>query len=278
MKDDEVKKVVREGYAQIARQGGACCLPNTSCCGSLTTAEDLSRRMGYSDEELQAVPEGANLGLGCGNPLALASLREGEVVLDLGSGAGFDCFLAARQVGEQGQVIGVDMTPEMVAKARENARKGGVNNVEFRLGEIENLPAADNTADLIISNCVINLAPDKRRVFQEAWRVLKPGGRIMISDVVWLKDLPQAVSESAGAYVACLAGAVRREEYLAAIEAAGFERLEVLEETPVPFDLFQNDPLGREVMESLNLSPEQLKAGFDSVASLKVQAFKAKVR
>jgi SAM-dependent methyltransferase len=278
MKEEEVKKVVREGYAQIAREGGSCCSPNTSCCGSLTAVEDLSRRMGYSDEDLQAVPEGANLGLGCGNPLALASLKEGEVVLDLGSGGGFDCFLAARQVGEQGRVIGVDMTPEMVAKARENARKGEVENVEFRLGEIENLPAADNTADLIISNCVVNLAPDKKRVFREAWRVLKPGGRIMISDVVWLKDLPRAVSESAGAYVACLAGAVRREEFLAAIEAAGFERVEVLEETPVPFDLFQNDPLGQEAIESLHLSPEEWKAGFDSVASLKVRAFKPRVR
>jgi arsenite methyltransferase len=225
-------------------------------------------------EEIQSVPEGANLGLGCGNPLALASIRTGEVVLDLGSGAGFDCFLAARQVGENGKVIGVDMTPEMIAKARENARKGGFQNVEFRLGEIEHLPAADNAVDLIISNCVINLAPDKKQVFQEALRVLKPGGRLMISDIVWLQEIPQAIRESVGAYVACLSGAVRREEYLAAIQAAGFEGVRVVGETPVPGELFQGDPLGRSIMEQLNLSPEQLQAGIRSIASVKVEAQK----
>jgi arsenite methyltransferase len=272
--DEEIKKVVREGYGRIAAQGGSCCFPTVSCCGSAPTAETISRQVGYSLEEIQAVPEGANLGLGCGNPLALASIREGETVLDLGSGAGFDCFLAARQVGETGKVIGVDMTPEMIAKARENARKGGFTNVEFRLGEIENLPAADDAVDLIISNCVINLAPDKKRVFREAYRVLKPGGRIMISDLVWLQEIPQALLESVGAYVACLSGAVKREAYLEAVGAAGFENIRVVEETPVPFDLFQGDPLGQSIMGKLNLSPEQFQAGLRSVVSVKVEAWR----
>jgi SAM-dependent methyltransferase len=274
MKEEEIKKVVREGYGRIAAQGGSSCFPTVSCCGSAPSAESISRQVGYSLEEIQAVPEGANLGLGCGNPLALASIKEGEVVLDLGSGAGFDCFLAARQVGEQGKVIGVDMTPEMIAKARENARKGGFQNVEFRLGEIENLPAADNTADLIISNCVINLAPDKKRVFREGFRVLKPGGRIMISDIVWLREIPKALLESVGAYVACLSGAVKQEEYLEAVKAAGFEKVRVVEETPVPFDLFQGDPLGQTLMKQMNLSPEQLQDGIRSVVSVKVEAYK----
>jgi SAM-dependent methyltransferase len=174
MKQEEIKKVVRERYGSVAREGGSCCSPKNSCCGS-TKVADLSKRVGYSDEEIDSVPEGANLGLGCGNPVAIASLREGETVLDLGSGAGFDCFLASRRVGKDGKVIGVDMTPDMIDRARNNARKGNFANVEFRLGEIENLPAADNSVDVIISNCVINLAPDKSRVFKEAFRVIRPG-------------------------------------------------------------------------------------------------------
>jgi SAM-dependent methyltransferase len=180
----------------------------------------------------------------------------------------------SRQVGETGRVIGVDMTPEMLAKARENARKGGFTNVEFRLGEIENLPAADDAVDLIISNCVINLAPDKKRVFREAYRVLKPGGRIMISDLVWLQEIPKALLESVGAYVACLSGAVKREAYLEAVVAAEFEKVRVVEETPVPFDLFQGDPLGQTITGKLNLSPEQFQAGLRSVVSVKVEAWK----
>jgi len=171
MKDEEIRKVVREGYAKIVkRESPCCCTPADSCCGGIDLAEDTSKKIGYSDAELKSVPEGANLGLGCGNPIALASLKEGETVLDLGSGAGFDCFLAANKVGQTGKVIGIDMTPEMIEKARENAEKGNYENVEFRLGEIENIPAADNSVDAVISNCVINLSPDKARVFKEVFR------------------------------------------------------------------------------------------------------------
>ena len=165
MEDKQIKKVLREGYAKIAKQDSSCCAPVVSCCGNTDLAQNISKSVGYAEEELKAVPEGSNLGLGCGNPVALASLKDGETVLDLGSGAGFDCFLAANQVGENGKVIGVDMAPEMVEKAIENARKSNYKNVEFRLGEIENIPVADNSVDVVISNCVVNLAPDKGRVF-----------------------------------------------------------------------------------------------------------------
>jgi ubiquinone/menaquinone biosynthesis C-methylase UbiE len=183
---------------------------------------------------LDDVPKGANLGLGCGNPVALASLREGEVVIDLGSGAGLDCFLAAHAVGKEGRVIGVDMTPEMLDKARKNARAGGYDNVEFRLGEIENLPVADNTGDVVFSNCVINLCTDKERVFREAFRVLKPGGRIIVSDIVLHTVLPDAIRDSLDAYIGCVAGAAMKDEYLDAFAKAGFRDIRIVEETPYP--------------------------------------------
>jgi len=198
--------------------------------------QTVSKAIGYTDEELASAPEGANLGLGCGNPTALASLVEGETVLDLGSGAGFDCFLAAQKVGDTGKVIGVDMTPEMIEKARKNAQMSNCANVEFRLGEIENLPVADNSVDVIISNCVINLSPDKERVFRDAFRVLKPGGRLMVSDIVLLKALPDFIRESVAAYVGCIAGAMLKDDYLAAIGKAGFQDVKILEETVFPVD------------------------------------------
>ncbi len=271
MKEEEIKKVVREGYAQIARQQSSCCGP-ASTCGS--TSQAISKQIGYSDEELGAVPEGANLGLGCGNPVALASLKEGEVVVDLGSGAGFDCFLAAQRVGPGGKVIGVDMTPEMIDKARANARKGELENVEFRLGEIENLPVADNLADVVISNCVINLSPDKPRVFEEAFRVLKPGGRLLVSDIVLLKELPDFIKNSLEAYIGCLSGAIMREQYTATIKAAGFQRVRITDEATFPIKLMANDPTVGAIIENLEVSPDKVKEVANSVVSLKVYGLK----
>jgi len=228
MKETEIKKAVREGYAKVVSQKGSCCASSSCCCGNSNSAQTISKAIGYTDEELQSVPEDANLGLGCGNPVALASLTEGETVLDLGSGAGFDCFLAAKRVGSRGKVIGVDMTPAMIDKARENAQVSNCANVEFRLGEIENIPAADNSVDAVISNCVINLSPEKERVFSEAFRVLKPGGRLMISDIVLLEELPDFIKSSIAAYVGCVSGAIKKDEYIGAIENAGFQKVEIL--------------------------------------------------
>jgi SAM-dependent methyltransferase len=231
MDENEIREAVRERYARIAIEGRGqrpAEAPVESCC---SPADALAMAAGYSAQELASIPEEARLGLGCGNPTALASLKEGETVLDLGAGGGMDCFLAAAQVGPTGRVIGVDMTAEMVRRARESAARGGYSNVDFRLGEIENLPVADGSVDAVISNCVINLSPDKPRVFAEAWRALRPGGRLMVSDIVLLRDLPQEIKSSIEAYVGCIAGASRKEEYLAAIEAVGFEDVEVVSET-----------------------------------------------
>jgi len=276
MKKEEIKKTVREGYAQIAKQDGSCCAPVNSCCGNANLAQTVSKNIGYTDEELGSVPDGANLGLGCGNPVALASLAEGETVLDLGSGAGFDCFLAAKRVGKEGKVIGVDMTSEMIEKARENAQKGGYQNVEFRLGEIENIPAANNSADVIISNCVINLSPDKGKVFQEAFRVLKPGGRLMVSDIVLLKELPDFIRDSIAAYVGCISGAMRKEDYLGAIRKAGFQEVAVMDETLFPIDYIADDPAAKALIDKMNIPSEEIKDIAKSVLSLKVQGIKAK--
>jgi len=270
MKKEQIKKVVRDGYAKIAKQASPCCLPVNSCCGGTDLAQNISKSIGYTEEELKAVPEGANLGLGCGNPVALASLKEGETVLDLGSGAGFDCFLAADKVGKSGRVIGIDMTPEMIDRARENARKGNYANVEFRLGEIENLPAADNSVDIVISNCVINLAPDKNRVFNETFRVLKPGGRLMISDMVLLKELPDFIKNSIEAYIGCLSGAIKRDEYIEAIRGAGFQKVSIIDETSFPIECMANDPTARAIIKNLEIPPEEIKEVAGSVTSIKV--------
>ncbi len=274
MKPEEIKKMVRNGYAQVAQKSSPCCLPSFDCCGSTPVTEVISKKIGYTEEELKTAPEGANLGLGCGNPLAHASLKEGDVVLDLGSGAGFDCFLAASRVGKDGRVIGVDMTPEMIDKARQNARKGNYDNVEFRLGEIENLPVADNEVDMVISNCVINLSPDKPRVFKEAFRALKPGGRLMVSDMVLLRELPEEIKNSVAAYVGCLAGAVMKDRYLEAVREAGFLKTEILEESTFPLELMANDPTAKAIAENLNFSKAKAKELAQSVASIKVSGFK----
>ncbi|MCL2825761.1 MAG: arsenite methyltransferase [Polyangiaceae bacterium] len=221
--NDEVRAQVREEYGKVARNAPSCC--GSGCCGT-SKAED-SLQLGYSAEDLESVPEGANMGLGCGNPQIIASIRDGEIVLDLGAGGGFDCFLAAKRVGFMGRVIGVDMTPDMVSKARANAKKLGVQNVSFRLGEIEHLPVPDSEVDVIISNCVINLSPDKAAVFKEAFRVLKEDGRLAISDVVAIKDLPECFQDNVAALTGCVSGAVSVHTLYHLLADAGFERIEI---------------------------------------------------
>jgi arsenite methyltransferase len=278
MKEENIKKAVRESYAKVASGSSCCSAPVTgfSCCGQVDLAKEISSNIGYSKEDLDKVPEGSNLGLGCGNPIAMASLAKGEVVLDLGSGAGFDCFLAAEKVGPEGRVIGVDMTPEMLEKARENAQKGSFSNVEFRLGEIENLPVADGTADIIISNCVINLVPDKDRVFSEAFRVLKPGGRIMVSDIVLTKELPDFIKNNMPAYVSCISGAIIKDDYLNAIKKAGFKDVEIIGEVNFPLENIVSDDIAAMAKNDLNLSENQVKDLADSILSIKVYALKPK--
>jgi arsenite methyltransferase len=273
MKEENIKKEVRNRYANVAKTSGSCCA-SSSCCSAPPSNKQVSKLVGYSEEEMNSVPEGANLGLGCGNPTALASLKEGERVLDLGSGAGFDCFLAAKKVGKQGKIIGVDMTPEMLDKARANAAKGNYTNVEFRLGEIENLPVADNSVDVIISNCVINLAPNKKRVFEEAYRVLAPNGRIMVSDIVLLKPLPEAVQKDVEAYAGCIAGAELKDQYLDLIRQAGFGEVTVIDEKSYPLEFIISEDAFKGTLDRLNLSPEELKATANSAVSIKVSAVK----
>jgi len=269
MKEENIKKAVRESYAKVASGSSCCSAPVTgsSCCGQIDLAKEISSNIGYSKEDLTKVPEGSNLGLGCGNPIAMASLAKGEVVLDLGSGAGFDCFLAAGKVGPEGRIIGVDMTPEMLEKAKENAQKGSFSNVEFRLGEIENLPVADGIIDIIISNCVINLVPDKDRVFSEAFRVLKPGGRIMVSDIVLTKELPDFIKNNMAAYVDCISGAIIKDNYLNAIKKAGFRDVKIIDEVNFPLNYIMSDDTVAIVKNDLE----------DSILSIKVYASKPKI-
>jgi SAM-dependent methyltransferase len=260
MKQD-TRAEVRRHYAQAARG---------SCCGA--TDAERSARLGYSRQELASIPAEADLGLGCGNPTALAELKEGETVVDLGSGGGIDCFLAARRVGAEGRVIGVDMTPPMIERAREAADQAGFQNVEFRLGEIEHLPVADRSADVVISNCVINLSPDKRQTFREAYRILKDGGRLAVSDIVLLEELPSHLQESMELYASCVAGAMTKQEYLDCIREAGFKNIEVEAEKRAgelldPADL-SADCCGR----APRLSAEDRRLLARAVVSLQVRA------
>jgi len=275
--EQAVRELVRSGYAKIAQETSAgCCGQGVSCCGSAPQdADKLAKELGYTKEELQALPEGANMGLSCGNPAALAALRPGEVVLDLGSGGGFDVFIAGRKVGASGRAIGVDMTPEMLAKARKNVsfyrEQTKLENVEFRLGEIEHLPVADNSVDAIISNCVINLSPDKPQVWREIARVLKPGGRVAVSDMALLKPLPPGVVKMVEALVGCVAGAALASETERWAREAGLTDV-VLKPKAEYIEAMTSfeDPLYKQIMAHL---PAGTKPG-DYIVSLEVQARK----
>lgn len=265
MKEEDIRRAVRDRYGSIAREStvgcGCGCSPTDGAPSDLVT---LGHTIGYSNTELGTVPDGTNLGLGCGNPTALARLKQGETVLDLGSGAGFDCFLASKEVGPQGRVIGVDMTPDMVERARRAAEAGGYDNVEFRLGEIEALPVPDNSVDAVISNCVLNLSPARDRVFAEVMRVLKPGGRVMISDLVSIHPTPQFLLESTDALVGCLP--VQEDEYLGQLRAAGLGSVEIVDEKAYPTDLLTADPA---VQEFLAAHPGEEKVILDFIASIR---------
>jgi arsenite methyltransferase len=274
-----VHEMVRQGYAAIAASGTSGRSPSCGCGGKKITPQDLAKRIGYSAEELAALPEGANLGLSCGNPAALAALKPGEVVLDLGSGGGFDVFIAGRKVGPAGRAIGVDMTPEMLARARRNAagysKQTGLDNVEFRLGEIEHLPVADHSVDALISNCVINLSPDKPQVWREMARVLKPGGRVAVSDLALLRPLPQAVREMVEAVIGCVAGAVLVDETRRLAQEAGLADIVLTKKSDfLKAKADWNDPLYREIAEHL---PAGTTAA-DFITSLEIQARKPQAR
>ena len=264
--DANIRKAVREAYGKVAQRSSSCCGPvQSDCCGN------TGQTSGCVDADLKGVPDGADLGLGCGNPVALASLKTGETVLDLGSGAGFDCFLAAQRVGEKGKIIGVDMTPEMIDKARANAAKGGYQNVEFRLGEIEHLPAADNSVDVIMSNCVINLAPDKYAVLKEAYRVLKPGGRVAISDLALRKELPEKLRTSIEAYVGCIGGAILIDDYKEAVRNAGFKDVKL---TINNASYGEESTTAAQAEEHLKLSPAEYEVLTNTVVSVYIEANK----
>ncbi|MDD5141466.1 MAG: arsenite methyltransferase [Verrucomicrobiales bacterium] len=277
--NDSVRKLVREGYTKIAQETSAsCCSSGVSCCGSAPQdADKLARELGYTVEDLKALPEGANMGLSCGNPAALAALKPGETVLDLGSGGGFDVFIAGRKVGETGRAIGVDMTPEMLGKARNNIagyrKETNLDNVEFRLGEIEHLPVADNSVDAIISNCVINLSPDKTQVWSEMARVLKPGGRVAVSDMALVKPLPPEVMKMVEALVGCVAGAALVSETGRMAREAGLTDIVLKVKSDYTEAMLDfEDPLYKKIIELL---PAGAKTS-DYITSLEVQALKPK--
>ena len=267
MSDTDLKATVRSAYGKIALDAAACCGDD---CG----ADEASARIGYSQSELASLPDGANLGLGCGNPVALASLREGDVVLDLGSGAGIDCFLAAQAVGPSGSVIGVDMTPEMLDRANANAVASGYANVEFRLGDLESLPVDDNSVDLVISNCVINLVPDRTQVYREALRVLKPGGRVSVSDTIQTVALPDALLDKEVAKAGCISAVVTKESYLASLSEAGFAEVRIDSEAPYPPDLGFEERLIEGLRDEQGVPEEAVRAAARSLVSIMVTAVK----
>jgi arsenite methyltransferase len=272
MSEQELKTTVRTAYAKIALESADdCCV--TGCCMPGESALDI----GYTEEQLAALPEGANMGLGCGNPLALASIKEGDTVVDLGSGAGIDCFLAGLQVGATGHVIGVDMTPEMLARANANKAATGATNVEFRRGELEALPVEDGTVDLVISNCVINLVPDRDLVYREVMRVLKPGGRVSVSDTIQTMELPQALLETEAAKAACISAAVTKDVYLASLRDAGFVDVTIESEVPYPANLGFEEALLEGLRDGHGIPEEVIRAAAASMVSIGVTATKAAV-
>ncbi len=272
---ESIRDTVRSGYASVAKAEESCCVGSTCCGGQVDTAEQLATAVGYSAEELQDLPQGANMGLSCGNPTALAALKEGETVVDLGSGGGFDVFIAGRKVGSTGRAIGVDMTPEMLSKARRNqatyTEKTGLDNVEFRLGEIENLPLADASVDVVISNCVINLSPDKPQVYREIARVLKSGGRVAVSDIVLKRPLPQEIKTDAEALVGCVAGALLLDELKEIMTENGLTNLEFAEKPGyVQAMVDSKDHIAQRV---ISLIPDGTQIG-DYIASMDISATK----
>jgi len=276
--ETDIKEAVRDRYAGHAADATSCCSTPAAhagdepCCGS--SGASVTEKLGYNADDLAGIPEGADLGLGCGNPLAMLELKEGETVVDLGSGAGIDCFLAAERVGPTGLVIGVDMTPEMISRARRNAEGSGLGNVEFRLGEIEHLPVEDGTVDAIISNCVVNLVPNKRQVFADAFRVLKPGGRMSLSDIVLLGEVPFQLRDSAEAYVSCLSGAILRDEYLTLIGEAGFTDVAVTESRSFTLGDVVAGDLVQEFVRQTGATMDELQAAAALFQSVRVSARK----
>jgi len=277
MKEDDIRRAVRDRYGSIAREGSVgcgcgCSTDESTDKGTLPDLTTIGQTVGYSKDQLNILPEGTNLGLGCGNPTALASLKEGETVLDLGSGGGIDCFLASKEVGADGRVIGVDMTPDMLERARKAAKAGGYDNVEFRLGEIEALPVPDNSVDAVISNCVLNLSPARDRVFSEVVRVLKPGGRIMISDLISVHPTPQFLLENTDALVGCLP--VQEDQYLGELRASGLEDVEIVEEKAYPNDLLTADPAVRDYLAAHPAQEEIILDFIGSIRSGMIQGVK----
>ncbi len=271
----DIKDSVIDGYGKIARHSDGGILSKLfACCNREETIKEVSNKIGYSETDLQAVPDGANLGIGCGNPLALSKIKEGDTVLDLGSGAGFDCFLAAPLVGETGKVIGVDITEDMIKKARNNAKKSPYNNIKFIKGDIEDLPIDDETVDLIISNCVLNLSTQKQMVFKEANRVLKPKGSLTISDIVLLKDLPDFIKDSIEGHIACIAGAEKIENYFHYAEQAGFKEVRIDTKTKFPLELIMTDPIVQKMVKDFEMTEAQIIDISNSITSITLSAKK----
>ena len=278
MSKEQFKASIKTGYANILKQSVKNNIDTSlfQCCSPKDITKEVGRKIGYSEEQLTEVPENSNLGVGCGNPIALASIKKGETILDLGSGAGFDCFLASKETGQTGKVIGVDFTSEMVKQANINAKKGNYNNVEFKIGDIENLPINDNTIDLVISNCVINLSNQKDKVFEEAFRVTKEDGRLMVSDIILLKELPDYIKNSVEGHIACLSGTIKKAEYIDKIEKAGFDNVKIDKEQTFPLELFLSDPLAKKIVIDNNLTRKEIESIVNSIASVSISAIKNK--